>query len=57
MKEDIKFLKEKVEKLDKTVRVLINALSKAGVIEFVDSSKKHKKTLKVNQAEELANEA
>ena len=57
MKEDIKFLKEKVEKLDKTVRVLINALSKAGVIEFVDSNKKHKKTVKVNRAEELANEA
>ncbi|MCK9225126.1 MAG: hypothetical protein M0R46_11035 [Candidatus Muirbacterium halophilum] len=57
MKDDVKVLKDKVEKLDKTVRVLINALSKAGIIEFVDSSKKHKKILKVNQAEELLNEA
>ena len=50
-------LKNKVEKLDKTVRVLINALSKAGLIEFVDSKQKNKKTLKVNQAEEIENEA
>lgn len=57
MKEDVKALKTKVAKLDKTVRVLINALSKAGVIEFVDSKKKSKKGLKVNAENEATAEA
>ncbi len=51
MEKDVKYLKNKVEKLDKTVKVLINALSKAGVIEFVNTGQKTKKQVKVNELE------
>ncbi|MFW5781824.1 MAG: hypothetical protein ACOCWO_00875 [Candidatus Muiribacteriaceae bacterium] len=52
MENDVRNLKTKVEKMDRTIKVLVNALSKAGVIEIVDSKKKKKKGIKVNSVKE-----
>ncbi|MFA5479995.1 MAG: hypothetical protein WC002_06275 [Candidatus Muiribacteriota bacterium] len=54
--DEVKKLKLKVEKMDKTIRVLVNALSRAGIIEFVDTSKDKKKALKIHSVDELENE-
>ncbi|MGM0609418.1 MAG: hypothetical protein ACQESP_13500 [Candidatus Muiribacteriota bacterium] len=52
--EEVKLLKSKIENMDKTLKVLISALNRAGVIEFVGTKKNQKKTLKVNKTSEEA---